>query len=238
MEILLSFREGAVTIPMTYLPAVSWGPDLSWALAALPIKIAVIIKVNVTGMRTASQVTQQNPSNCQRLWGKHNCPMQCCLSWLLQCCPSAPAMLSSLAACLHHPCWGARLRAALSPSLSICGYMCCPFPNHTFVLRLLFPFFQFLFSFFPLWCVPVSPCSWACQAAFLSIPGGFSPHCQLLQFQTQLFSSVLRQMESLITFYRLGRVQNAIDSQCLSFTAASTVQTLVLHSVQHEGPQH
>ena len=30
------------------------------------------------------------------------------------------------------------------------------------------------------------------------------PSCQLLQFQTQLFSSVLRQMESLITFYRLG----------------------------------
>lgn len=33
---------------------------------------------------------------------------------------------------------------------------------------------------------------------------GFTPSCQLLQFQTQLFSSVLRQMESLITFYRLG----------------------------------
>lgn len=30
------------------------------------------------------------------------------------------------------------------------------------------------------------------------------PSCQLLQLQTQLFSPVLRQMESLITFYLLG----------------------------------
>lgn len=35
-------------------------------------------------------------------------------------------------------------------------------------------------------------------------------------------------MESLITFYRLGRVQNAIDSRCLSFMAASAAQTLTL----------
>lgn len=75
--------------------------------------------------------------------------------------------------------------------------------------------------FFPLRCArvpaqpgPVRHLSWPS-------PGGPSQHCQLLQFQTQLFSSVLRQMESLITFYRLGRVQNAINSQRLSFTAAS-----------------
>lgn len=145
------------------------------------------------------------------------------LSWLLQCCPSAPVTGPVLSCSfLHHPCPGAQFRAALSHSLSICGYMCCPFPNHTFMLRLLLPFF------FPDFSSPFSPsdvflcphAAWACQAAFPSIPGGLSPHCQLLQFQTQLFSSVLRQMESLITFYRLGRVQNAIDSPCLSFTAA------------------
>lgn len=90
---------------MTCLPAVLWGPDLSWALAALPIKITVIIKVNVTGMRTASQVTQQNPSNCQRLRGKHNCLMQrcwagCCnavpLHQVLSCSLPAPALPGSL----------------------------------------------------------------------------------------------------------------------------------------------
>lgn len=86
MEILLSYRGEAV-IPMTCLPAVLWGPDLSWALAALPIKITVIIKANVTGMRTASQVTQQNPSNCRRLQGRHNCLMQWCWAG---CCNAVP----------------------------------------------------------------------------------------------------------------------------------------------------
>lgn len=52
-------------------------------------------------------------------------------------------------------------------------------------------------------------------------PGGLSHHCQLLPFQTQLFSLVPRQMESLITFYQLGRVQKEINTQGLSFMAAS-----------------
>lgn len=34
--------------------------------------------------------------------------------------------------------------------------------------------------------------------------GELSHHCQLLPFQTQLFLWIQRQMESLITFYRLG----------------------------------
>lgn len=54
--------------------------------------------------------------------------------------------------------------------------------------------------------------------------GRLSHHCQLLPFQTQLFSLVLRQMESLITFYRLGRVQKAINTQRLSFRAAGQPQ--------------
>lgn len=83
--------------------------------------------------------------------------------------------LSSPAACLLHPCRGAEPRAALSHSLSICGYMHCPFPNHTLVLRSLFPFFGFLLSFFPLWCAPLSPCSLGLSSSFPVHPRGPFP---------------------------------------------------------------
>lgn len=158
---------------MTCLPAVSWGPAFGWALAALPIKITVIIKANVTGMRSASQVTQQKPSNCQRLQGKHRCVMQWCWAG---CCSAVPLHLPVLSCSLPAPslpgCW-----AQSSPlrSLSICGYMRCPFPNHTFVLRPLFPFFRFLLSFFPLWCAPVSPCSRGLSSSFPVHPRGPFP---------------------------------------------------------------
>lgn len=87
---------------------------------------------------------------------------------------TSKATLSSPAACLHHPC---QLLNSEQPSatLSICGYMRCPFPSHTFVLRLLFPFFRFLFSFFPLWCVSVSLCSPGLSGSFPVRPGGPFP---------------------------------------------------------------
>lgn len=47
-----------------------------------------------------------------------------------------------------------------------------------------------------------------------------SHHCQLFPFQTQLFLLIQRQMESLITFYRLGRVWKTINTLCLSFIVA------------------
>lgn len=75
---ITSFGVGTITAPVACLPAALWGHGLSWGHQVPPIKITVILKVNVTVIRTASQVTQQNPSNCQRLQGK-------CICLTLQC---------------------------------------------------------------------------------------------------------------------------------------------------------
>lgn len=176
MEILFSFGARAITTPMTCLPAALWGPDLSWGLAALPIKISVIIKANVTGMRTASQVTQQNPSNCQSLRGKRICLTQRCWGGCWNAIPLRQQGDSVLSCSL-----------LLSPSLP--GFLTqsspvplsghswlhvLPFPKSPFVLRLLFPFILFPFSFPPpLMCshVPAQPRpvrqpSWTSRGAF------------------------------------------------------------------------
>lgn len=158
------------------------------------------------------------------------------------CCSGA-----ELAAAMLSLCTSDRPRPLLqlpAPSLPGCSIQSSPLPlpQHLWLHVLPLPKSHFYVKtapslFFPDFSSPFSPsdvfpcphAAWACQAAFPSIPGGLSPHCQLLQFQTQLFSSVLRQMESLITFYRLGRVQNAIDSPCLSFTAAGPARALAVH---------
>lgn len=164
------------------------------------------------------------------------------LSRLLKCHPSAPARrLCPLLqpAFVIIPAWVLNPEQPC-PTLWALVATCAALSQVTLCVKTALSLYPISLLFSP--PSDVFPCprtAQACQAAFLDVPGGLSPHCQLLQFQTQLFSSVLRQMESLITFYRLGRVQNAIDSQCLSFTAASPAQTLTLHSAQvQEGAQH
>lgn len=140
---------------------------------------------------------------------------------------SSPAALPapSLPGCLNQ-----------SSPLPLPEHLCLhalPLPKSHFCVKTAHSLFPNSLLFFPpLMCSRVPTQPGPVTAAFLSIPGGLSPHCQLLQFQTQLFSSVLRQMESLITFYRLGRVQKAIDSPCLSFRAAGPAQALAVHSAE------